>query len=270
MNDVVTAAPVEGQAAPPADTGVAATPAPAWTDGLEGDLKGYVETKGFTDVGALATSYKNLESLRGVPETQLLKLPADMTDAAQMGDVYSRLGRPETAEGYTNVLGEGFDTATFKAATAKAHELGLSDGQLKGMQEVMATSAQEVQAAQDETASAAFDAWKTTNDKGFNDAVKVMATVGMDEAQLEGLLAGDKTQMYDFLARVASRSSEGQVVLGDAPGDLSFSMTPAAATAKKAELLNDPVFSKAYLGPNNAEAVKRITDLQKIISNEKE
>jgi len=47
-----------------------------WYAGIADEgLRGYVQTKGFKDPGALAESYRNLEKLQGVPQERLLKLP---------------------------------------------------------------------------------------------------------------------------------------------------------------------------------------------------
>lgn len=254
-----TAAPGEGQAA-------SAAPAAKWTDALPEEMRGYVETKGFKDTTALLTSYQNLEKLRGVPEDRLLKLPEKM-DADALAPIFDKLGRPDAPEKYTRALGEGFDDGVFKAVASEAHKLGLTDAQFAGMQKAMGAQAQALQEATDTAAAAAFDAWKASNEEGFNNAAKVMATVGMDEAGLEALLSGDKTALYGFLAKVAARSAEGKVIHGDQPGAGAFGMSPAAAKQKVAELYADEAFMKQYTSTNAAVrqvAIDRMSALQQI------
>lgn len=270
MTDDVTAAPQDGgQAAPAPATqpaeGAASAPASNWLDGFNDDMKGYIETKGFKDPASLADSYRNLEKLRGVPAESLLQLPSDMSDGEAMGAVYDRLGRPESADAYTNVLGDGFDASAYQGIAAKAHELGLNDAQFKGLQEITALQSQQMQEAMDTQASEAFDQWKSANSDGFNNAAKLMANVGIDEAGLEGLLSGDKASMYDFLAKVASRSAEGQVIQGDPPGGEGFNMSPAAAKQKVSELFADTEFMKQYTSHNQKirqPAIDRMMKLQ--------
>lgn len=269
MTDDVTAAPTDGgQAAPApaADAGQGAAPV-GWQDGFSDDMKGYIENKGFKDASSLAESYQNLEKLRGVPAEQLLQIPADMSDREAMLPVYAKMGMPETAEKYTNVLGDGFDSDLFKSIADRAHMLGLGDGQFQGLQEIMGEQSKAMLEAQETASADAFDQWKGANADGFNNAARLMANVGMDEAGLEGLLGGDKASMYDFLAKVAGRSAEAAVVQGEAPADAGFGMSPSAAKMKIAELMGDTDFQKGYTSSNKMvrdPLIKRMSDLHEI------
>lgn len=253
------AAPTEGQAA--ATEGQAAA---TWTDGVAEDLRGYLEVKGFKDVAALATSYQNLEKLRGVPEDKLLRLP-DKMDPDALAPIYDKLGRPESAEKYSRAVPEGFDGNVYKAAAETAHKLGLNDAQFKGLQEVMVSQSVALEQARDTATAQEFDAWKAKNAEGFNTAARVMATLGVDEASLAGILSGNKTALYDFLAKVGARSSEGQIVQGAQPGSGEFGLSPAGAKARIAELMGDKTFMEQYLHKSATirdPAVARMTRLQ--------
>ena len=255
-----TAAPVEGQAAPEP------TPTTSWVDTLPDEMKGYVETKGFKDPAAVLTSYQNLEKLRGVPEDRLLKLPEKM-DADALAPIYDKLGRPEAPDKYTRALGEGFDDGVFKSVADTAHKLGLSDAQFSGLQKIMAEQATGLQAQQDAATAQAFDQWKAQNGEGFNAAARVMAEVGMDEAGLEGLLSGDKTALYGFLAKVAARSAEGAVIHGDQPGSGEFGLSPVAAKQKISELMADKDFMAQYTSTSQKvrqPAIDRMMRLQEV------
>ena len=266
MSEEATPAPDEGQAPPSGEV------APSWTEGFSDEMRGYIETKGFSDPAALATSYQNLEKLRGVPEERLVQLPADMSDLEAMAPVYSKMGRPETADAYTNVLGEGFDTDTFKAITERAHMLGMGDGQLQGMQEAISEIATKTQEAQDAEADEQFSAWKESNEDGYQNAARVMAAVGLKEGDIAALLNGDKTAIYDFAAKVGARSAEGDVVHGQQPtGDTGFGMSKAVAQSKISELFQDKAFTDAYYSTNKAirqPAINRMIELQKTASGE--
>lgn len=73
-----------------------------WYDSYDADTKEYVTQKGFADPKAVVESYRNLEKLRGVPQDRLLKLPDANAgaDAPEWNDIYSKLGKPATPEGY--------------------------------------------------------------------------------------------------------------------------------------------------------------------------
>ncbi len=273
MSDDVTAAPDGGQAAPAPDAVPAQGAASGnWFDGFENaDLKGYVETKGFKSGEALAESYQNLEKLRGVPADQLVQFPADPSDREAMLPVYAKMGMPESADQYTNVLGDGFDDNVFQSVAAQAHALGLGDGQFQGLQQIMAEQSQMLTEAQETATAEAFDNWKSGNEQGFQNAAKLMADVGMDEAGLEGLLSGDKAAMYDFLAKVGARSGEPNVITGDTPQGEGFGMSPASARQKINELMADSNFMEQYTSANSkvrAPAIERMTKLQEAASRQ--
>jgi hypothetical protein len=80
----------------------AATAVEGWTKGLDADMQDFVKQKGFVDTKAVLESYRNLEKLRGVPQERLLKLPDPNAgaDAPEWGDVFNKLGKPATPEGY--------------------------------------------------------------------------------------------------------------------------------------------------------------------------
>lgn len=271
MTEEVNAAPLDaGQAAPaPVDGQGAANSGTFLESFADDDMRGYIEKKGFKDAGALADSYRNLEKLRGVPSEQLLQLPADMGDGEAMGAVYERLGRPESAESYTNTLGDEFNTDVFKGIAAKAHELGLSDKQFQGLQEITSQQSQAVLEAQETQAAEAFDKWKGDNADGFTKAAKLMADVGMNEESLEGLLAGDKASMYDFLAKVAGRTGEAAVIEGQPSQGEGFNMSPSVAKQKVSELFADADFMKQYTSQSKKvrqPAIDRMMKLQEIAS----
>ena len=260
MTEETGAAP-EGQAAP--DAGAVTS----WTEGFSDEMKGYVETKGFADAGALASSYQNLEKLRGVPEERLLSLPADMSDLEAMSPVYTKLGRPDEAAGYTNVLGEGFNDDVFKSIAETAHQLGLGDGQFQGLQQIMQEQSVQLKETMDAESAASFDAWKAEKPDDFQNSARLLANLGMNDEAVEGVLNGDKTAVYDMLSKIAARSSEGDAVHGEQPKGEGFGMSPAAASAKIDELMADETFMKQYRSDNTKvrqPAIDRMSKLHEI------
>lgn len=251
------------------ETGQAASEAGAvgWTEGFSDEMKGYMETKGFADAGALANSYQSLEKLRGVPEERLLSLPADMSDLEAMSPVYTKLGRPDEAGGYTNVLGDGFNDEVFKSISERAHQVGLGDGQFQALQEIMSEQSTQLKEQMDADSAASFDAWKAEKPEDFQNSARLLSNLGMDEAAVEGVLSGDKTAVYDMLAKIAARSSEGDVVHGEQPKGENFGMSPAAATSKINELMADKTFMDSYTSGNKMvrqSAIDRMSKLHEI------
>lgn len=245
------AAPDEGQAAE--------TP---WTAALSDDVRGYVENKGWSDPAAVVEGYRNLEKLRGVPEDRLLKLPEPDGD---MSDVWARLGRPEAADGYSNALGDEFADDTFKAAAAKAHELGLNDAQFSGMQGWLKETTAAIETARREEVETAFAQWSQDNPTELQNTQRMLKAIGADDASVDAALQGDKAALFGMLARVAGRNAEGQAVEGDGSGGIT--MTPAQAGAKIDALFADPAFMERYQSSNarvRGPAIEQMERLHKI------
>lgn len=87
-------------ATPSAGAQLSAVPSGAWFNDFKNeDVKSYVSQKGFKTVEDLATSFHNLEKMKGVPEDRLLKLPEKM-DGPEVRAIFERLGAPKEAKGY--------------------------------------------------------------------------------------------------------------------------------------------------------------------------
>lgn len=262
MSEADQTPPSEPPATPPADP---TPPTTGWSDGLPDDMKGYVENKGWKDPSEVLSSYQNLEKLRGVPETQLLRLPDDPSADGAMDQIYERLGRPEAPDAYTNVIGDNLPGETFSEISKAAHAAGLTDSQYQVMQQTMGELSAKMAEAQEAESVAAFDQWKSANPDGFANAARVMAEVGMNEDGVAALLSGDKTALYDFAAKIGAKTSESPVIQGE--GDSSLSMSPQAAKSKITEKLSDEKFMERYTHSNakiRQPAIEEMERLQKI------
>lgn len=232
------------------------TPSPDWTTGLNDDLKGYVQNKGFKDPAAVLDSYRNLEKLRGVPQERLLTLP-EKDDAPEWAQIHERLGKPKTAEEYKFELPEGAkdegfekwvrDTLHSNGISKKAGEAimkSYSDyftNQMNAVVEADKVSlANEVKSLQKE--------WGAAYEQNSGIADRAAAAFGMDEAQIKALgeVMGRAGAMK-FLYNIGSRLGEGQFVTGGKDGGGFGILTPAAAMDRINALKRDPDFSKRYL-----------------------
>lgn len=117
-----------GATTPPAQT--ATTPATGdWTTGLNDELKGYAQLKGFKDPSMLMEAYRGLEKTIGVPKERIVKLP-EGPDAPEWGEVYGKLGRPEKPEDYKIAMPKEGGSEEFASwAKNTFHKLGLSGTQ---------------------------------------------------------------------------------------------------------------------------------------------
>jgi len=223
----------------------------------------------------LLKSYTNLEKLTGVPADRLIKLPKD-NDPAAWNEVYTKLGRPETADKYVIPVPEGQD-ATF-AATAKGwfHEAGIPQVAATKLAEKWNGFIAETQTKQAE-AQAQRDtiqvkelqtAWGAKYDDNAKVVDRAAETFGMTQEQLTVLksVLGPKAAMeflYNIGSKVAveDRAAHGMQQKGE------FTLTPDAAKAKIAELKSSRSFAQLFQSTDpkqRMEAQAEMTRLHQI------
>ena len=117
----------------------AAAPAPAtehWSTSIQDEaLRGWAQSRAWPSVEAALGSHRQLESLRGVPEDRLLKLPESAEDKAGWAAVHQRLGAPKDAAGYELPAVEPKDGQVDISSDFRtwALEQGLSQTQASGL-----------------------------------------------------------------------------------------------------------------------------------------
>lgn len=268
MADDPAATPEAGAAGAPAPAG-----APAagdadlpWFSALPDDLRGYAEQKGWQDPARAVESYRNLERLKNIDPAKVVQIPDSPDD---MGAVWDRLGRPAEPGGYTNALGEGMADEVFSDAAGKAHALGLTDGQFKGMQEWLAQTTEAQHAARAEAYESEFARWQSENRAAFANTSRMLANAGISAEEMQEALNGSPAAFYAALSKVSARMAEGQMVDGD--GGAGFEgMSAQAAAAKRDKMLADPAFQKRYHSRDKAVrdgAVAELRPLQEVIAN---
>lgn len=261
---------------------VAGNPAPGaggegqpWYSGIPDEgLRGYIETKGFKDPGALAESYRNFEKLQGVPQDRILKLPEKADDPGWAG-IYSRLGRPEKADGYE--LKFDGDPAFAQKFQGVFHEANLSKSQAGKLNEAWNSYVNDV-IKQDEDARKTKDAaeltelrtkWGATYDANVEAGRRAGREFGLSEEQftaISGALGSGKTlELFQSIgAKLGEASPFNPASGGSASG---FGMTPDQAKGRINMLTGDKDWTGRYLNGGAIEK-EEMTRLQKIAAGE--
>lgn len=244
-----------------------AADAPWYASIQDESIRGYAEVKGWKDPAAAIDSYRNLEKLRGVPENELARIPKE-GDADAWNQFYSKLGRPESPDGYQLATPEGDDGAFAKAAAAWMHEAGLSPAQAKLLNEknneylagqVKAYNDQ-IAAQQDLEMSELKTEWGAAFDQNTEIARRGAKQFGVTEEQMEQLESAMGTKaMLQFFNNIGSKLGEHKAE-GMGGGDASFKLSPAAAQERIRMLGQDPEWSKKYLagGANERAEMERL------------
>lgn len=258
------AAPVQPSAQPQA-------PAETWYSGFSDEtLRGYIETKGFKDPSALAESYRNLEKLRGVPENELARIPKE-GDAEAWNAFYSRLGRPESADGYSLPIPDGDAGEFAKVAAEWMHEAGLTPAQaqlLAGKNNEFLAA--QLQAAQDQAAvesdrqmSELKTEWGQAYEQNTEIARRAAKQFGLSEDMLSGIEDAIGTKQMMVLFNNIGQGLGEHKAQGIGAGDSSFKLSPAAAQERIKQLQADPEWGKKYLagGANEKAEMMRLQQM---------
>lgn len=251
---VSTQAPPQQSAASQA-TGAEPTPA-SWTDSLSADLKNYVDNKGFKDPGAVLESYINLEKLRGVPQDRLLKMP-ETSDDPQWAEVYSKLGKPDTPEGYGLSVPEGEDSTVMDWAKDAFHKNNLSVDQAQNVIESFRQMAENQQSAELEAYNQGLQKQEMDLKKEWGQAyhqniANAQAAVKEFGLPSEAIDAMEKAIGFDgvmkFMNSIGERIGEGKyhAGTGDGQGFGNGVLTPERARAEINKLKQDNTFVQKW------------------------
>ncbi|MCK4958879.1 MAG: hypothetical protein KAT00_05755 [Planctomycetes bacterium] len=230
-----------------------------WTEGLSEEQMGVVQNKGWGGIGAMLDSYTHAEKMIGADPSTILRMPTEQT-AESMGEIYNRLGRPETADGYDFGLPES-EKAVADFLRGSAHKHGFSKSQAEGFAKELleftttantdANDAAKIQADQD--AVDLKKSWGAKHDENLSVAKAAANEFGLDKGtinKLESVLGFKETM--ELFQNIGSKIGEHGFENGDG-GDGGFgnAMTPAQATAEWSTLQLDKSFVDALLDPSN-------------------
>lgn len=236
-------------------------PAPWFGADAAPEIKGFVENKGWDSPTKAIDAYRSLETFVGADKAgRGVVWPKDDADTAGWNGVYTRLGRPESADGYKFNLGEGANAAFVQAIAPEMHKLGLSSKQAEGLAAFVAgfekQQAEAWEAERSSKVEQSVAAFKTKLGASFNPTVELgkraAKTLGVNDEQFAGLeetlgLEGTVT----LFAAIGKKLGEDQFVGGgDArpTGDLS----PAAATQRIEQLKADQGWMAKLLSGDRA------------------
>jgi hypothetical protein len=236
--------PPAGESAPPP---AAAAPFDWTKAGLSPGHQNLVTERGWKGPDDLMTSFRHLESATGVPPERLIKLPGakDAADPKVWDDIYTRLGRPATADKYVIPVPEG-DKGEFAAEVKPVlHKIGLTGDQATKLGEwwngKVAESQKahqaEIEARNAKDVTELKQQWGTDYDARATLVDRAAESFGMTQTHLDALktVMGPKAAM-EFLHNIGSKIAvEDRNVPGMSGQSTSVGMTREAALAKLAE-----------------------------------
>ena len=199
------------------------TPA-SWKNSISEEFRNDPNIEKFTEIDALAKSYINATRMIGQDK---VAVPNKNSTEDQWNEVYSKLGRPESADKYAlNIESEvvTMDEGAIKSFAEQSHKLGLNNKQAQGILEFyknnMESSAKQA-TIDTETAQAQAETelraeWGKEFDSNVSKA-SALAKANMnpeilDMKMQDGTRIGDHPEIIKGFAKIASMLSEDKLV----------------------------------------------------------
>lgn len=248
-----------------------AAAATAWHTGLDAEIVGHVQNKGWHSLDPaaaareIAKAHREAERHIGVPSDQILRLPKDATDEAGWNAVFSRLGKPAAATEY-DLAGVKFADETplsdaaadfvrntaFNLNLPKDAATRLGQEFAKFLDSADASEVAEHTAKLAEGKAELAKEWGANQEANLFIAKQAAAKLGVSPEAVAALeqTAGYAAVMKMF-QKIGTAIGEDKFVSGGVgPSGI---LTREQAVAKKAELQADSAWVKRYLDGGQAE-----------------
>jgi hypothetical protein len=243
--------------APPATSSAeGVNPRDAFIAMLPEELRGEGVFANHQSVGDLAKSYVSAAKMVGLDKGTLMSIPRGDDDKA-WGEVYSKLGRPESADKYAlDAYKDKVPEAALKEWANVFHELGFNQKQLDTTLGKFFGQAEAGREAQKAELDAKFQEWDAavTKDLGLAKDRKLTAAIntlenaaGTDEilAHIEAYPEAFRHPlMVKALVNLADKTGESSVLLADGR-TTNGALSPADAQQQLAALKSNPEYMKA-------------------------
>jgi hypothetical protein len=200
------------------------TVAKSWKEAISEEFRNDPNISKFTEIDALAKSYINATRMIGQDK---VAVPNENSTDDQWNEVYTKLGRPESADKYKldiNSEVAPIDEGAIKQFAENAHQLGLNNKQAQGILEyyksIMEGSAQQskidTETAQAQAEQQLRQEWGKTFDENVKKAGSVAkANLGVDVLDMQlkdGTRLGDHPEVIKGFAKIADMMSEDKIV----------------------------------------------------------
>jgi hypothetical protein len=230
-------------------------------DVTDAELIGHAQNAGWQSPVDAVKSHRELQKLFGADRHgRTIVVPKDDATPAEMADFYTKLGRPETVDGYKLPVPDGADPAFSKQAAGWFHDLGVSGKTGAALVQKFNEHAASVAAAQAEAEQTALQAehealakdWGSEAPMRKELAKRAGEKLGLDETAINALeKAVGFAGVFKALAKVGDLLREGGAEGLDEIG--SFGRTREGAMARKTQLLADKDWRAKAMNPNSKE-----------------
>lgn len=260
------------------DTTTTTTTQAVWHEGLDGTLKGFLETKGVPlDDPKVVTSkltemYRNAERFVGVPPDQIIKRPKADASPEDLRAYYEQIGAPKEAKDYD--LSAVKDATLAEAMRAAMHNRGVPKDAAAEVASAVAKALDSKQVTDTtlETAKLAEQKERLQQNWGekfaYNhlQAIEGARRLGIDPdavKALEGVIGYDK--VMEAMRKIGANTREDTFIErggGNGQGDVT---TVEGARERKQQLMADPAWVAKY-NSGDPSAKREMTRLNQMIT----
>jgi len=238
-------------------------------DGAPENVRTLLESKKWNNINQIVDGYGELEKLVGVGEHLVIPKVDDPEFATKMGDVFNRLGRPDTSDKYEYEYEGDVEISDELTGQFKeyAHSLGLTQDQFNKIVnfQLDAVAAQsqayteQAEAQRQENISALQLKWGANYETKIKGAKIIADSLGIYQTLEAKGLASDPV-IIEMLDTIANRTSE----------DVITSVTTSSPTKTPQEELEEIKKDESFLKrfhPKHKETMARFMALNQIIAN---
>ena len=196
----------------------------SWKSSISEEFRNDPNIEKFTEIDALAKSYINATRMIGQDK---VAVPNKNSTEDQWNEMYSKLGRPESADKYAlNIESEAvvMDEGAIKSFAEQSHKLGLNNTQAQGilefyknnMESNMQRATVDTETAQAQAETELRAEWGKEFDSNVSKA-SALAKANMNPEILDlqmqdGTRIGDHPEIIKGFAKIASMLSEDKLV----------------------------------------------------------
>ena len=258
-----------------ADTPAPQTTQTTWKDSISETYRNDPNIEKFTEIDALAKSYINATKMIGQDK---LVIPNNNSTEEHWDEVYTKLGRPESADKYSlDAKSEvvNLDENAIKSFAEQSHKLGLNNKQAQGILEFYKNNMEgTAQQSKIDTETAQVQAEQQLRQewgRDFESKVKQAGALAkaninpevLDMTLSNGTRLGDHPEIIKGFAKIAGMMQEDKIVATESENAQSVSNIEEEI-ASMVNDRNSPYWNKQH--PDHDKMVQQVYTLREMLN----
>jgi len=263
------------ETAQPTTVANADTPISSWKDSISEEYRVDPNIEKFTEIDALAKSYINATKMIGQDK---LVIPNNNSTDDQWSEVYSKLGRPESADKYSFDINSevvNLDENAINSFAEQSHKLGLNNKQAQGildfyknnMEGTAQQSVIDTETAQAQAEQQLRQEWG----RDFDGKVKQAGALAkaninpevLDMQLQDGTRIGDHPEIIKGFAKIANMMSEDKI-LGTESENVDTVKDIESEIAALSNDKNGPYWNRTH--PDHDKVVQQVYTLREMLN----